>query len=106
MYYDKIPGNQYACRTCRRKILTQEYTELQKRRLREKNHMTVRLTQKVKFIGLVLKDIKVVMPCDLPLHNYFCNINTFMAGDPTKCASLKVYWELSNYTIMKWRTIV
>jgi hypothetical protein len=68
--------------------------------------MTVRLTQKVRFIGLVLKDIKVVMPCDLPLFNYFCNINTFMAGDPTKCASLKVYWELSNYTIMEWRTIV
>ena len=68
--------------------------------------MTVRLTRKVKFIGLVLKDINVATPCDLPLFNYFCNINTFMAGDPTKCASLKVYWELSDCTIMKWRTLV
>ena len=83
-----------------------EYAALQKRRLRGKNYMTVRLTRKVKFMGLVLKDIKVVMPYDPPLFNYFCTINTFMAGDPTKCASLKVYWELSDYTIMKWRTLV
>jgi len=106
MYYDKIPGNQYAWRTCRRKILTQKYTELQKRPLRGKNHMTVRLSWKVRFIGLVLKNIKVAMPCDLLLFNYFCNINTFMAGDPTKCASLKKFIGNPDYTIIKWRTIV
>jgi hypothetical protein len=106
MYSDKIPGDQCAWPTYRRKFLTKEYTELQKRRLRGKNYMTVRLTRKVKFIGLVLKYIKVVMPCDLPPFNYFCNINTFMAGDPTKCASLKVYWETFDDTIMKWRTLV
>lgn len=83
-----------------------EYTALQKRRLRGKNYMTVRLTWKVKFIGLVLRDINVVMPCDLPLFNYSCKFNAFMVGDPTKCASLKVYWELSDYNIMKWRTLV
>lgn len=86
--------------------MTQEYTQLQKRRLRGKNYTTVRLTRKVKFIGILLKDIKVVMPCDLQLFNYFCNINTFMAGDPIKCASLKVYWGLSDYTMMKWRNLV
>lgn len=106
MYSDKIPGDQCARCVYRRNILTHEFTELQKRRLRGKNYMTVRLTRKVKFIGLALKDIKVVMSWNLPLFNYFCNINTFMARDPTKCTSLKVYWELFDYTITKRRTRV
>jgi hypothetical protein len=40
MYSDNIPGDQCAWRVYRRKILTHEFTEFQKSRLRGKNYMT------------------------------------------------------------------
>jgi hypothetical protein len=77
-----------------------------KRLLQGKNYKSVRLVRKVKFIGLVLWHIKVLMRRNLQLVNYFCNINTFMAGGSTECMSLEVYWEFFAYTIMKWCYLV